>query len=190
MYPNRQTAKCFLPLFDFSGIYWRTYSSQRNKCTGKEGDPVGLCHWPRKQRISSGPQGCGFQKHNGRNNIDRWWTLQSWWSMWRLRRALLVREQALRAGIKSAWFTTGSPVPDSSWTIVAAQSIMLKGWMNEHINENWSSFTYVLWARQHSRHLEMQDNIKCIAWDFPGDPVAKIPSTQCRRPRFDRWSGN
>lgn len=34
----------FLPLFDFSGVYWRTYSSKRNKCMGKEGDPdPGLC---------------------------------------------------------------------------------------------------------------------------------------------------
>ena len=38
----RQTAKCFLPLFDFSGIYWRTYSSKRNKCIEKEGD-LGSC---------------------------------------------------------------------------------------------------------------------------------------------------
>ena len=26
--------------------------------------------------------------------------------------------------------------------------------------------------------------------DFPGGPVAKIPHSQCREPRFDPWSGN
>ena len=26
--------------------------------------------------------------------------------------------------------------------------------------------------------------------DFPGDPVAKSPSSQCRGPRFDPWSGS
>ena len=27
-------------------------------------------------------------------------------------------------------------------------------------------------------------------WDFPGGPVVKTPSFQCRGPRFDPWSGN
>ena len=27
-------------------------------------------------------------------------------------------------------------------------------------------------------------------WDFPGDPVAKTPYSQCRGPRFKSWSGN
>ena len=26
--------------------------------------------------------------------------------------------------------------------------------------------------------------------DFPGSPVAKTQCSQCRRPRFDLWSGN
>ena len=26
--------------------------------------------------------------------------------------------------------------------------------------------------------------------DFPGGPVAKPPSSQCREPGFDPWSGN
>ena len=26
--------------------------------------------------------------------------------------------------------------------------------------------------------------------DFPGNPVAKTPRSQCRGPRFNRWSGN
>ena len=26
--------------------------------------------------------------------------------------------------------------------------------------------------------------------DFPGSPVAKALQSQCRGPRFDRWSGN
>ena len=26
--------------------------------------------------------------------------------------------------------------------------------------------------------------------DFPGGPVAKTPSSQCRGPRFNPWSGN
>ena len=26
--------------------------------------------------------------------------------------------------------------------------------------------------------------------DFPGGPVGKTPSSQCRGPRFDPWSGN
>ena len=27
-------------------------------------------------------------------------------------------------------------------------------------------------------------------WDFAGGPVAKILSSQCRRPGFNPWSGN
>ena len=27
-------------------------------------------------------------------------------------------------------------------------------------------------------------------WDFPGGPVAMSLHSQCRGPRFDRWSGN
>ena len=30
--------------------------------------------------------------------------------------------------------------------------------------------------------------LKC--WDFPGGPMAKTPSSQCRGPKFDPWSGN
>ena len=28
------------------------------------------------------------------------------------------------------------------------------------------------------------------SWDFPGGPVAKTLTSQCRGPRFDPWSGN
>ena len=31
---------------------------------------------------------------------------------------------------------------------------------------------------------------KAKLWDFPGGPVAKTLGFQCRRPRFDPWSGN
>ena len=31
---------------------------------------------------------------------------------------------------------------------------------------------------------------KASARDFPGGPVSKILSTQCRVPRFNPWSGN
>ena len=27
-------------------------------------------------------------------------------------------------------------------------------------------------------------------WGFPGDPVAKILSSQCKGPEFNPWSGN
>ena len=27
-------------------------------------------------------------------------------------------------------------------------------------------------------------------WDFPGGPVAKAPSSQCKGPEFTPWSGN
>ena len=30
----------------------------------------------------------------------------------------------------------------------------------------------------------------CIPWDFPGDPVAKIPCSQCKGSGFDPWPGN
>ena len=28
------------------------------------------------------------------------------------------------------------------------------------------------------------------SWDFPGGPVVKTPSCQCRGHRFNSWSGN
>ena len=28
------------------------------------------------------------------------------------------------------------------------------------------------------------------SWDFAGGPVAETPSSLCRGPRFDAWSGN
>ena len=35
----------------------------------------------------------------------------------------------------------------------------------------------------------MQGNINITDRDFPGGPVAKIPLSQCRGPRFDLCSG-
>ena len=43
-----------------------------------------------------------------------------------------------------------------------------------------------------SRGILLQDKFESLiknCWDFPGGPVAKTPSSQCKGPRFDPWSG-
>ena len=32
--------------------------------------------------------------------------------------------------------------------------------------------------------------LKRASWDFPGGTVVKTPSSQCKGPGFDPWSGN
>ena len=49
-------------------------------------------------------------------------------------------------------------------------------------------------SRQNIR-MGKEDNgecqcLRCGSWDFPGGPVAQIPCSQLRGPRFDPWSGN
>ena len=48
-----------------------------------------------------------------------------------------------------------------------------------------SSSPYVLFEAWH----EVPDQY-LLKRDFPGGPVAKTPSSQCRGPRFYPWSGN
>ena len=42
----------------------------------------------------------------------------------------------------------------------------------------------------HRTSLAVQQLRLCVLRDFPGGTVDKTPSTQCRGPRFDSWSGN
>ncbi|KAM7238635.1 hypothetical protein CapIbe_010155 [Capra ibex] len=37
-WPKRKDSQMLSEVCQLKGIYWRTYSSKRNKCTGKEGD--------------------------------------------------------------------------------------------------------------------------------------------------------
>ena len=39
-------------------------------------------------------------------------------------------------------------------------------------------------------NLEKIIYLNYVHGDFPGGPVAKTPSSQCRGPGFDTWSGN
>ena len=41
-----------------------------------------------------------------------------------------------------------------------------------------------------AQEKEVYMSIKKKYGDFPGGPVAKVPSSQCRGPRFNPWSGN
>ena len=43
-------------------------------------------------------------------------------------------------------------------------------------------------GHQQKGYLEL--NVEAYFGDFPGDPVVKTPCSQCRRPRFNPWSGN
>ena len=40
------------------------------------------------------------------------------------------------------------------------------------------------------KFFERLRGLKYSIWDFPGDPVAKTPCSQYRRPGLDPWSGN
>ena len=58
-----------------------------------------------------------------------------------------------------------------------------KGWKSRLI---WAVFTgYLMESQLFKREWE---NIE--SGDFPGGPVAKIPCSQCRGPRFYPWLGN
>ena len=48
-----------------------------------------------------------------------------------------------------------------------------------------------LWERNLFPYSHLHFHIqKHLFWDLPGGPVAEIPSSQCRRPRFNPWWGN
>ena len=48
-------------------------------------------------------------------------------------------------------------------------------------------FFFFFFARPATRLSVIEDG---LSGDFPGDPAVKTPSSQCRGPGFDPWSGN
>ena len=83
---------------------------------------------------------------------------------------------------------------------------MKKNYGKQHIILNSETFQLSLWSslcegRQEcllswflfNNSLETwvkKRNKRYKAWDFPGGPVSKTLSSQCRGPRFDPWSRN
>ena len=50
--------------------------------------------------------------------------------------------------------------------------------------------TRLTFLRSQARRLPSFKASGVVFVDFPGGPVAKTTHSQCRRPRFDPWSGN
>ena len=53
-----------------------------------------------------------------------------------------------------------------------------------HMHACPSTFPIQSFCKYHLLPFQM------TSWDFSGGPVAKTPSSQCRGPRLDPWSGN
>ena len=53
-----------------------------------------------------------------------------------------------------------------------------------HMHACPSTFPIQSFCKYHLPPFQM------TSWDFSGGPVAKTPSSQCRGPRLDPWSGN
>ena len=73
-------------------------------------------------------------------------------------------------------------------TVLGILHTYLMNLSSVHIRQVWKTSLNFLMHLYHFAYNTVMDCILILSlhtWDFPGDPVAKTPHTQCRGPRFD-----